>query len=97
MNLKALCRTYVWGSDRFGRFFDPAPEAQNLKEKFALWFLSRFTDLSAIRYVLPIDVQEDFTAAENDFQELLTDRGITRAEDVHVLQVAVDEDTGEIV
>lgn len=97
MSRKVLCRTYIWGSDRFGRFFDPAPQAINRWERFALWFLRKFTDLSVIRYLDAQEVGVDFAAAENDFQELLTDRGTTRSEDIHVLQVAVDEDTGEIV
>jgi hypothetical protein len=85
---------YLLSEKGFRRGVDINPKPTNLRERFALWIMKRFAPrlrvVEVLERISPIDVEE----AREEWAGRTKDWPENRKEDISVLQLSVDEDTG---
>ncbi|KKK82310.1 hypothetical protein LCGC14_1778810 [marine sediment metagenome] len=86
---------YLLSEQGFRRGVDINPKSTNLRERFALWIVKRFAPRLHVVEVLartkPITMEE----AGDVWRKCMTEWNRQRLEDVSLLELSINETTGE--
>lgn len=91
---------FHWLVDNHGNrnFLTLNPKPRGLKEKFALWVLTKLAPRFTIAEQGGLIQVLEREAAENEWRDRISQRPYSpRNEDLYLVRVPIDEETGEIV